>query len=110
METQGKPVCKGKGRKTNSRRQCVMLRLEVQHDDKWLFFERQAPLLPKRMAWHKGLWFDDGGDRGCTLCVEAVYVDADGNVSVVFEERYHSNSNEESVTSFTDYGWTLVPK
>jgi hypothetical protein len=88
----------------------VMLRLEIRHDDKWLFFERQGPRLPDNLVWHKGLWFDYGDEEGGPLCVEAVYIKIDGSVSVVFEERHHSNATEESITDFTDRGWMYIPE
>lgn len=85
----------------------VTLLLEVEHDDRWLYFERPAPALPNCVQWHKGLWVDFGDEEGGALVVEAVYVRMNGTVQVVFEERYHSNANEQSVKDFTDFGWQV---
>ena len=85
----------------------VMLRLEIQHGDGLLFFERTAPIIPREgFLWHKGLLFDDGGDD--LLHVAAVRVKLDGSVQVVFDEQYSSNITDQSIKEFTDLGWTFV--
>jgi hypothetical protein len=91
-----------------SEQSVVMLRLEIRHDDKWLHFERPAPMLPKCLSWHKGLWFDYGDEECGPLVVEAVYINTDGSIQVVFEERFHSDATEQSIKDFTDFGWTHV--
>jgi hypothetical protein len=86
----------------------VILLLEVQHDDKLLYFERDAPKLPTGFHWHEGMLFQSSDDPD-VLChtVSAVMVRHNGECRVYFEERFHSVATEQSVLDWTEIGWKI---
>jgi hypothetical protein len=86
----------------------VNLKLEVSYNNKYIRLEKQAPTLPASLTWHKGLWIYDDDEGYDPLIVEAVYVNANGSVDVVFEERVLCDATDELIKEFTDAGWNLI--
>ena len=83
----------------------VILILEVQHDDKILYFERDAPELPQGVHWHEGMLFQADDDPDSSLhAVSTVMARHNGECRVYFYKRFHSVATEQSVLDFTEFG------
>lgn len=63
--------------------------------------------MPPGFAWQKGVWFQDSPTS--FLQVDEIYVDAHGNVEVLFIETYASNRSLEHDAMFEECGWLTVP-
>jgi len=83
-----------------------MMELELQYSNGSRHFKKEAFALPVGFCWHKGLYIEDPADD-CGFCVEAVYISGDGSGIIVFEEEYSGLMEEDLVTEWTNFGWTL---